>query len=237
MSESIFVGKVFTAPPARIARFTELFVRLVPAECPLRVLDLGCGTGEQIRAIASRLPQAEFVGIDISGENIALARDQSRGLGSRVSFVECDYLEYQGGPFEAIIADSVLQNLGAEDAHLYPKLAGDLRMHGVLAASIPYECAYNSVLWSVRRIARRLQGRAFESAVLGVAKLVHREWDDSLLRERLPYLYLLPLRIDSRAMRESLSRSGLVFAAAEALPQLSPAQPRHRFIAFRRVAP
>jgi ubiquinone/menaquinone biosynthesis C-methylase UbiE len=44
---------------------------------PIRILDLGCGTGEITRRLAERYPEATLVGVDILEENLARAR----GLG------------------------------------------------------------------------------------------------------------------------------------------------------------
>ena len=52
----------------------------------LRVLDLGCGTGEITRRLAQRYPQAEIVGVDILDGNLAIARRDSAALGDRVRY-------------------------------------------------------------------------------------------------------------------------------------------------------
>ena len=44
---------------------------------PLRILDLGCGTGEITRRLADLYPQAQVVGVDILESNLALARRDS----------------------------------------------------------------------------------------------------------------------------------------------------------------
>lgn len=236
MSESIFAGRTFTAPPERTARLAELFLRHVNHESPLRVLDLGCGTGEQITALVPTLPKAAFVGIDISEDNIAMARDSSAGFAERVSFDCTDYLQFSGGSFDAILSDSVLQNLTVESAVLYDKLAADLRPGGLLAITIPYRCVYNTVLWAARRLLKKLRGPRFEAAALAIAARVHPNWDVGLLRERLPYLYLLPERADGVEMRAALAQRGLVLSEAVELAHVSLAQPRHRFLAFRKNA-
>lgn len=41
---------------------------------PIRILDLGCGTGEITRRLAQRYPQATVTGVDILEENLAIAR-------------------------------------------------------------------------------------------------------------------------------------------------------------------
>src|SRR4249919_1198041 len=52
----------------------------------IRILDLGCGTGEITRRLAQRYPQAQLVGIDILEGNLAIARRESAALGNRVTY-------------------------------------------------------------------------------------------------------------------------------------------------------
>ncbi|KFN41009.1 class I SAM-dependent methyltransferase [Arenimonas oryziterrae] len=53
---------------------------------PLRILDLGCGTGEISRRLAALYPQASVLGIDILESNLRLARRDSAGLGEQVRY-------------------------------------------------------------------------------------------------------------------------------------------------------
>ena len=52
----------------------------------LRILDLGCGTGEITRRLAERYPGARILGIDILEGNLAIARRDSAGLSDRVRY-------------------------------------------------------------------------------------------------------------------------------------------------------
>lgn len=61
----------------------------------LRVLDLGCGTGEITRRLAQRYPQAEIVGVDILDGTLAIARRDSAKLG--------DYVRYESGDAFALV--------------------------------------------------------------------------------------------------------------------------------------
>jgi ubiquinone/menaquinone biosynthesis C-methylase UbiE len=53
---------------------------------PIRILDLGCGTGEITRRLAERYLQAQILGIDILDGNLAIARRESSAFGARVTY-------------------------------------------------------------------------------------------------------------------------------------------------------
>jgi SAM-dependent methyltransferase len=56
----------------------------------LRILDVGCGTGEITRRLAQRFPQAQVVGIDILEPNLQRARQDSSEFDSRIEYVQGD---------------------------------------------------------------------------------------------------------------------------------------------------
>ena len=56
---------------------------------PLRILDLGCGTGEITRRLAQRYPWAELLGVDILEENLARARAMG-DAGGRIRYATGD---------------------------------------------------------------------------------------------------------------------------------------------------
>jgi SAM-dependent methyltransferase len=63
-----------------------------------RVLDLGCGAGELSLAVAAARPEAQVVGVDISGDLIAAARARAAG---RVVFHQADagtFVDADGPP-------------------------------------------------------------------------------------------------------------------------------------------
>jgi len=57
---------------------------------PLRVLDLGCGTGEITRRLAELYPQAQVTGVDILESNLELARRDNGGYEGRVRYAAGD---------------------------------------------------------------------------------------------------------------------------------------------------
>ena len=74
---------------------------------PLRILDLGTGSGCVLLTLLAEMPQAWGVGADISVEALNLARINAErlGLAARAAFVQCDWCETFVGPFGLIIAN------------------------------------------------------------------------------------------------------------------------------------
>ncbi|MGE5147387.1 MAG: peptide chain release factor N(5)-glutamine methyltransferase [Candidatus Eiseniibacteriota bacterium] len=64
-------------------------------DAALDVVDLGTGTGCLLLALLTELPQARGLGIDISAEAVAVARDNAAALGlaDRARFVEADWCD------------------------------------------------------------------------------------------------------------------------------------------------
>jgi SAM-dependent methyltransferase len=233
-----FEGRTFTAPDDRCEAFTGFVLRYVDADRPLRVLDLGCGTGRGLFHLARVLPRARLVGVDVSPSSIALA-ERARPVHDpegRIELVAADYLEYRGGPFDLIVSDSTLQNIPASTAALFDKIRRDLADEGLLIATIPYGCATNHALWAVRRALRAVRGRWSDRLIPIIARLLHRsQFDEELLRQRLPYMYMLPLRYDGPSLRRLLSdRFALEAVAEQEEPRVSVAKPRHKIITFKK---
>jgi release factor glutamine methyltransferase len=73
---------------------------------PLRIADLGTGSGAILLALLSELPQAFGVGSDVSAAALAVARDNATRLGlRRASFVACNMAAALRGPFDLIISN------------------------------------------------------------------------------------------------------------------------------------
>ncbi len=76
-------------------------------DCPLRIADLGTGSGAILLALSSELPNGFGVGTDISLAALQTARDNARQLGfaARTAFVACDYAAALSGPFDLIVSN------------------------------------------------------------------------------------------------------------------------------------
>jgi release factor glutamine methyltransferase len=74
---------------------------------PLRIADLGTGSGALLLALLSELPHARGIGSDISPAALACARDNAAALGlaDRAAFVACDYGAAFNGPIDLLVAN------------------------------------------------------------------------------------------------------------------------------------
>jgi release factor glutamine methyltransferase len=74
---------------------------------PLRIADLGTGSGAILLALLSELPAAVGFGTDISEQALqtATANAISAGLSPRATFIACDYASGLSGPFDLIVSN------------------------------------------------------------------------------------------------------------------------------------
>jgi release factor glutamine methyltransferase len=74
---------------------------------PLRIADLGTGSGAILLALLSELPRAQGFGTDISTEALqtATANAARVGLADRTSFIACDYACGLSGGFDLIVSN------------------------------------------------------------------------------------------------------------------------------------
>jgi release factor glutamine methyltransferase len=74
---------------------------------PLRIADLGTGTGAILLALLSELPAARGFGTDISHDALqtAAANATRAGLSDRATFIACDYATGLTGPFDLIVSN------------------------------------------------------------------------------------------------------------------------------------
>ena len=105
LGEKEFWGLRFRSPPTRWcrARTPRRWWRPRSNWCahrgdppePMRIADIGTGSGAILLALLHELPDATGIGTDISAGALrtAKANAEQLGLGARATFVECDYCE------------------------------------------------------------------------------------------------------------------------------------------------
>lgn len=77
------------------------------ADRPLRVLDLGCGTGCLLLALLSEWPEATGVGVDIEAAAVRVAEENAQclGLDGRARFVRANWGEGVDGKFDVVVSN------------------------------------------------------------------------------------------------------------------------------------
>jgi release factor glutamine methyltransferase len=130
---SLRVNGAVLIPRPETEALVEALLERLPADRPLRVLDLGTGSGAIALALARERPLAHVLATDASRDALDVARDNAGRLGlDRVTFARADW--YDGlppGTFDAIASNPPYVADG--DPHLQE---GDVRFEprGALVA-------------------------------------------------------------------------------------------------------
>jgi release factor glutamine methyltransferase len=146
-----FYGRVFAIDAATLdpRPDTETLVEAAFAiieqrggcEAPLKLLDLGTGSGCILLTLLAELPAASGVGIDVSAAALACAKANAERLGveRRASFVASDWLQAVTGRFDLIVANppylagSEIAGLAREVSGYEPRAALDGGIDGLQA--------------------------------------------------------------------------------------------------------
>lgn len=129
----------------------EAALELFPArEAPLRVLDLGTGTGCLLLAVLAERPRAFGIGVDRVPEAAGLAAANARrnGLADRAAFLAGDWATAIGGRFDLVLSNppyiesAAIAGLMPEVAKHEPRSALDggedgLAAYRVIAEALP----------------------------------------------------------------------------------------------------
>lgn len=103
----------FTVTPATLIprpdseTLVQAAVDAWPRQTPLRVLDLGTGSGCLLLAVLHEFPRATGLGVDRSAAALAVAAGNARALGleDRAAFAPGDWAAALDGPFDCILAN------------------------------------------------------------------------------------------------------------------------------------
>jgi release factor glutamine methyltransferase len=116
MGQQEFYGLTLKVTPAVLIprpeteHLVEAVLQRLPASKPLKIADIGTGSGAIAIALAAHLPQAAITAIDISPEALAVAATNARehDLADRIRFLQSDLLsalDSEAGSFDAIVSN------------------------------------------------------------------------------------------------------------------------------------
>jgi SAM-dependent methyltransferase len=105
-------GQAGRAGQERVRRRSRLLLEAAGARPEMRILELGCGTGEYTARLCGRAAgEAELVALDLSHDLLRLA--SARPLPAPVRFVrgDAERLPFPTGSFDAVVGNAVLHHL------------------------------------------------------------------------------------------------------------------------------
>jgi len=113
----------------------ELVGMLATRARPKRILEVGCGTGTNLARLARVFPGAEIVGLDLSADMLAQARQKVAPFGPRISLVEGAYRDpiSSTAPFDLIVFAYCLTMINPGFAEVLRVCRQDLTRTGTLA--------------------------------------------------------------------------------------------------------
>jgi SAM-dependent methyltransferase len=163
------------AQGAQLRGFTERLLRDAGISCGMRVLDIGCGTGD-VSLLAADLvgPTGTVVGIDRSPDVLDTARGRARasGCADRVHYIQQDLttIGVEFGRFDAIVGRNVLMHQ-PDPVGAVKRLIVLLQPGGVLAIGEPVLLATPLVGGTAQPLASRCMSwlcAAFQGAGLQI---------------------------------------------------------------------
>jgi release factor glutamine methyltransferase len=117
LGKSYFFGYTFMVSPAVLIprpeteELVDLVLQYVRQRkgAPLRVLEVGAGSGCISIALKKQAPQLDTTAVDIATDALAIARQNAASLQAEVNFIECDFLDeaqWPGlGTFDIIVSN------------------------------------------------------------------------------------------------------------------------------------
>ncbi|MBN1254705.1 MAG: class I SAM-dependent methyltransferase [Deltaproteobacteria bacterium] len=106
----------------------------------IKVLDVGCGTGNLTKYFSGRQNCTMVVGVDISTDMLRIANDKLEGVQFLASAIE--YLPFKDNSFDVVVGYSVLHHL-PDVGKLFDQVVRVLKPHGSFVFGEPVESLLN----------------------------------------------------------------------------------------------
>jgi ubiquinone/menaquinone biosynthesis C-methylase UbiE len=135
---------------------TRETLRRLPMTATARVLDVGCGTGELLRRLAAKYPDAVLAGLDPVAEMLAVAADKLGGTQDlRIGYA--DALPWNSGSFDVVVSCNMFHYITHPVAALR-EMARVLRPGGTIVLT---DWCDDYIACRVCNLYLRLTNRAF----------------------------------------------------------------------------
>ena len=101
----LLVTKDTLIPRPETAELVELVLRMLPDDRPLRILDIGTGSGCIAIALKKRCPKWQVTALDVSEAALQVARENAARNGVEIETIQADILSDEIGHFDAIVSN------------------------------------------------------------------------------------------------------------------------------------
>ncbi len=114
-------------------QMVEALVAAMPfrSDAPVRVIDLGCGTGTVSQGVLDAFPNAQVTCLDLAENMVAMAQSKLAPY-PHVRFIVGDFATFDG-EYDAVISSLALHHLATNEdkKHFYQRIHARLRPGGV----------------------------------------------------------------------------------------------------------
>ena len=216
----------------------QLIIEKIQPGKTLRILEIGCGAGDQMLNLANSFAQHKFLGIDLSVASIEAAQARIKNLssGSNLEFRTQDYLKLDQGEFDIIFLNSVLDKIPVSITEIFMKLARDLAPNGTIFINTPTPTCRNYLLYIFRRILSGLRKLGSDRLINWWIKTFYSDLKtQDYLRTRIEFLYFIPsTSLNAAALRQIRDCAGLALIEVREVPTTSILKPTHATYIFKR---
>ncbi len=101
-----------------------------------QLLEVGCGTGYNLKRLASLYPKASLTGLDVSSDMIDLSRKNTRSYAERVTLLQQPYEDKDSewtGQVDAVLCSYALTMINPQWESLIHRAHQDLKPGGIMA--------------------------------------------------------------------------------------------------------
>ncbi len=106
----------------------------LPNDAPIKILEVGCGTGVNLRSLANVYPNAELYGLDVSGDMLRQAKKNLSEFADRLTLLEEPYQKGDkfNKTFDIILFSYALTMINPQWQELLEQAPHDLTEQGVV---------------------------------------------------------------------------------------------------------
>lgn len=142
-----FQAKIYDATRWTFLYGRNMILKVLPLdrEAPLRILEVGCGTGTNMRALAKLFPNAQIEGLDVSQDMISQAENNLKEFQDRVSLEAKPYeVDPNRTPvYDVILFSYALTMINPQWSELIVQAKQDLKAGGLVAVVDFHEANYD----------------------------------------------------------------------------------------------